>query len=239
MTRNVGIENSRSLAGDKKKGMAVAQGWVEHMFQSVSLLFMPFNDEMLHDKTSAMKDSDSESTTARKMCSSGSSDAGYQWADMTDTDESDPSPSASVHFGQSQREVPFFSTVQTTNTLERSNSLDQIRNDTAVIKMVYRSSVQTGQKLSRSIPEVRTGISDQETLKIAFQASVQKRREEARTWLAERMEPKRQGTVKAIRQSCAPEQAEEGVSAKYKGTEKTNKISEKITCFPRKIFRSS
>ena len=186
-----------------------------------------------------MKDSDTESTALRKMyhssSSSGSSDAGYQRADMTDTDESDPS----MHSGQSQREEPFFSTVQTTKTLERSHGFNQLRNDRAVVKMAFRSSVQTGQGVSRSMPEVRTGISDQELLKLAFQASVQKRREEARTWLAERMEPKRQGTFKAIRQSRAPEQAEEGVSAKYKGTEKTNKISEKITCFPRKIFRSS
>ena len=223
--------------------MPVAPGWIEQAFQSVSILFLPLSDEVLHDKTSATKDSDSESTAPRKICnyslSSGSSAAGYQWADMTNTDESDPSPYASVHFGQSQREVPFFSTIQTTKTLERSNSLDQIRKDRAVIKMAFRSSVQTGQGVSRSMPEVRTGISDQELLKIAFQASVQKRREEARTWLAERMEPKRQGTFKAIRQSRAPEQVEEDISAQYKGPEKKDESSEKITCFPRKIFRSS
>ena len=156
---------------------------------------------MQHGKTSAMKDSDTESTALRKMyhssSSSGSSDAGYQRADMTDTDESDPS----MHSGQSQREEPFFSTVQTTKTLKRSHGFNQLRNDRAVVKMAFRSSVQTGQGVSRSMPEVRTGISDQELLKIAFQASVQKRREEARTWLAEPTEPK-QCTFKAICQSC-------------------------------------
>ena len=165
--------------------MACAQGWVKHLFKCVYAPFLAVNDEVLQEKTSVMEDTGSESTAPRgiirRSLSSGSSGVEY----MTDTDdEADHRPCDSEQL----LETPVLPTVQTTKTLVRSNSLDQLTRD---IKAAFRSNVRTKQKVFKSMPELSTGISDQEALKLAFRASVQSRKEAARAWLAERSKPTR------------------------------------------------
>ena len=86
--------------------------------------FLAVNDEVLQEKTSVMEDTGSESTAPRgiirRSLSSGSSGVEY----MTDTDdEADHRPCDSEQL----LETPVLPTVQTTKTLVRSNSLDQLR----------------------------------------------------------------------------------------------------------------
>ena len=168
-----------------------------------------------------MEDTGSEST-AQPGILPRSSSSGSSSVELTDTDhDTEYRPCVSEQL----QETPVITTVQMTKMMVRSNSLDQLRSDTEAIKAAFRSNVRTKQEVSRSMPELRCGVSDQEALKLAFQASVQSRKEAARTWLAERT--RSDSFERRLQNICASGD----ISAKSKSRLKK-------TCISRKIFPS-
>ena len=199
--------------------MAIAEGWIDNIVQSVSAPFSALNDGIIHNKTSPIEDAGSESTAPHetRFCPSSSSSSGLS---MADADErSDQDPYDYVQSNLQQREIPVISSVQ--KTLVRSISLDQLRSDPETKKMTSMSG--TSRRMSEP-----NAVKDQRALKMAFRESVQNRREAARHWVEERVEPKQSGSFQAPRQKCAPGEIEEIIANK--------KITGKKACFPTKIF---